>query len=174
MDQPEILTKRLILRPFLSEDAEEISRLAGNIKIAQTTLNIPHPYSPDMARSWIATHRPGWEQKTNIAFAITHSETGQLLGAIGLQDIATTQAELGYWVGEPYWCNGYCSEAAQAVIHFSFKKLSLNKIIAQHLTSNPASGRVMEKAKMKKVNTILDKDRYGSLASVALYEIENT
>lgn len=174
MDQPELKTKRLLLRAFLPVDTHEVNNLAGNINVSKTTLNIPYPYSPEMAESWIETHKPSWEAKTGVVYAITLSESGQLVGAIGLHDIQLSQAELGYWVGEPYWGNGYCTEAVRALIQFSFENLSFNKIVSEHLTSNPASGEVMKKAGMRYIKKIKNYDRHGKLSDIEIYEITNT
>lgn len=174
MEQSELKTQRLILRPFLIGDAYEINKLVGNINVAKTTLNIPHPYSVEMAKSWIATHKPGWAAKKNVVYAITLSTTGKLVGAIGLHDVEPLRAELGYWVGEPYWGNGYCTEAAKAIVNFSFENLKLKSVISRHLTSNPASGEVMKKVGMKHIQQIQSRDRNGNLANVEVYVIEST
>ena len=58
------------------------------------------------------------------------------------------RAELGYWIGVPFWNRGYATEAAEAVIKFGFEELGLNRIEAEHFTRNPASWRVMEKLGM--------------------------
>ena len=58
------------------------------------------------------------------------------------------RAEMGYWIGKPYWNNGYCTEAAEAVLRYGFTELGLNRIYAHHFGRNPASGRVMEKIGM--------------------------
>jgi len=57
-------------------------------------------------------------------------------------------AEAGYWIGVQYWGNGYCTEALKAIINYGFGTLQLNKIHAHHITTNPASGRVMLKCGM--------------------------
>ena len=62
---------------------------------------------------------------------------------------ADERAELGYWVGKPFWGQGYCTEAAQAVIAYGFQTLGLNRIQAHHFGRNPASGRVMQKLGMR-------------------------
>ena len=85
-----------------------------------------------------------------------------------------SQAELGYWIGEPYWGMGYCTEAARELIQFSFQKMGLKKIMSEHLTSNPASGKVMEKVGMRHVMTTQKVDRHGENASMEVYEIRNT
>jgi hypothetical protein len=55
---PRLGTERLLLRPFALSDAADVLRLAGDRAIADTTLNIPHPYEAGMAEEWIATHAP--------------------------------------------------------------------------------------------------------------------
>jgi RimJ/RimL family protein N-acetyltransferase len=73
----------------------------------------------------------------------------ELVGAISLQiDRGLNKAELGYWIGKPFWNQGYATEAAIAILAFGFEKLRLNRIQAGHLSRNPSSGRVMQKAGM--------------------------
>ena len=57
--------------------------------------------------------------------------------------------EIGYWVGLPYWNRGYATEASAALLDFGFDVLGLNRILARHITRNPASGRVMQKVGME-------------------------
>jgi RimJ/RimL family protein N-acetyltransferase len=144
-DQPTITTDRLVLRPFRAEDAPEVQRLAGDREIAADTLQIPHPYPDGAAEAWIATLAPRFASGDSVAFAITRISDGALLGAIGL-DITRDheRAELGYWIGKPYWGNGYCTEAARAVVNHAFDGLGLNRITAGHFAHNTASGRVMQ------------------------------
>ena len=71
------------------------------------------------------------------------------MGAIGLHDREDDKAELGYWIGIPYWDKGYVTEAAKAIIDFGLNELKLNKIFATHFIHNPASGRIMEKIGME-------------------------
>jgi ribosomal-protein-alanine N-acetyltransferase len=142
-------TPRLILRPFERADARDVQRLAGDQAIADTTLNIPHPYEDGMAEEWIATHQPQFEAGEAAIFAIVLRATGELVGAIGLAvSRRFDRAELGYWIGRPYWNQGYCTEAGRAALWYGFTELELNRIHAYHLSRNPASGRVMEKLGM--------------------------
>ncbi len=174
MKQPDLTTERLLLRRFHIGDASEVQILAGNFKVSEMTLNIPYPYKSGMAEEWIGSHQEGWEAMTRMAYAIVKLDTQQLLGTISLVKIEGSEAELGYWIGEPYWGMGYCTEAAKELIQFSFQKLGLKKIVAEHLTSNPASGKVMEKAGMRHVMATRKADRYGNDASMEVYEIRNT
>lgn len=146
MDQPILHTKRLLLRPFEHDDAAAVQQLAGDKAIADTTQNIPHPYEDGMAESWIAGHDERLREE-HLAYALALRESNALVGTMGLRiDAASRQAELGYWVGVPYWNKGYATEAAERLIEYGFEDLALNRIAARHFTRNPASGRVMQKA----------------------------
>jgi RimJ/RimL family protein N-acetyltransferase len=147
--QPTLRTDRLLLRPFRLKDASVVQQLAGAREVADTTQNIPHPYLDGMAEAWIGSHADAWERKERVTFAIT-SEADGVVGAITLRLTLThRRAELGYWVGRPFWNRGYATEAARAVLRFGFEGLGLNRIHASHLTRNPASGRVMAKAGLR-------------------------
>lgn len=143
-------TERLVLRSFTLADAPEVQRLAGDRDIASTTLSIPHPYLPGMAEQWIQSHHESYQNGHTINFAIVLHPGAPLIGSIGLHNIhpANCRAELGYWIGKPYWNHGYCTEAARAVLQYAFGVLGLNRIFATHVLRNPASGRVMQKLGM--------------------------
>lgn len=153
MSLPTITTQRLVLRPFSLTDASTVQRLAGAYEVAAMTLNIPHPYPDGMAEEWITSHGPAWETKTHLTLAITLRTTvqdPQAIGAIGLGlCLEHRRAELGYWLGLPYWNQGYTTEAAGALVNFGFDNLSLHRIEAGHYRGNPASGRVMQKLGMQ-------------------------
>ncbi len=170
---PSLTTERLLLRPFRSEDAVEVQRLAGDYAVAATTLRIPHPYEDGMAEQWIATLEPAFEKGEQVALAITSREDGRLLGAIGLTlDAANQSAELGYWIGKPYWGCGYATEAARALVHFGFGQLGLNRVYARHFAHNPASGRVLQKAGLYREGYMPQAIRkWGRFVDVVLYGI---
>ena len=68
-----------------------------------------------------------------VNFAITLRSGKSFIGAIGLRINQTDDnAELGYWIGKPYWNLGYATEAAEAVVRYSFEVLGLNRIHARH------------------------------------------
>jgi ribosomal-protein-alanine N-acetyltransferase len=146
---PTLETPRLLLRPFELWDALEVQRLAGDPRIADTTLRIPHPYEDGMAEAWILQQAETSLQSTELVFAVTLKQSAALIGAVGLAGIGGGEAELGYWIGVPYWNQGYCSEAGVAVINFAFSRLGLKRLYANHFLRNPASGRVLEKLGMK-------------------------
>src|SRR3954471_2503593 len=96
--QPALTTKRLLLRPFIADDAFDIERLAGMREIADTTLTIPHPYPHGGAAEWILTHAPAWAAGTTATFAIVESKSGRLVGVASLMiNREHRRGELGYW-----------------------------------------------------------------------------
>src|SRR5262249_14456697 len=145
-ERPTLETTRLILRPFTSADAPDVQRLAGDREIASTTLNVPHPYEDGMAEQWIGTHQAKYESGELVNFAIVRRADNTLMGAIGLRiNQQHTHAELGYWLGQPYWNAGYCTEAAHAVVAYGLERLGLHRIHASQMTRHPASGPVKGK-----------------------------
>ena len=143
-------TARLLLRAFTLDDSADVQRLAGERVIADTTRVVPHPYLDGMAEDWITTHEPPNAAVLQIQLAIEEIDTGSLVGAISLVDLTRedSRAEMGYWIGKPYWGKGYCTEAGRALLGYAFKTLDLNRVMAKYLKRNPASGRVLEKLGM--------------------------
>ena len=146
---PPLLTERLLLRSFTLEDAADLQRLVGEFDVASTLTNMPHPYEDGMAEEWIRSCYERFEKDEAINFAITLRTEKKLIGGIGLRlDQENESGELGYWIGTPYWNRGYATEAAKAVVAYSFKVLKLNRVHAKHFKRNTASGRVLEKIGM--------------------------
>ncbi|MCL4209068.1 MAG: GNAT family N-acetyltransferase [Phycisphaeraceae bacterium] len=144
-------TDRLLLRPFTPEDAPVVQRYASDREVARTTLSIPHPYPDGAAAAWIAGHARGLETGLNPIFAITLREGAQLIGAIDLRlNPDHRWAEVGYVIYRPWWGAGYATEALRSVVRHGFETLGLHRIHAHHFGSNPASGRVLEKAGMRR------------------------
>ena len=172
---PTLTTERLVLRPFLLSDAKNVQLLAGDREVADTTLAIPHPYLDGMAESWIAMHEGAWTRHESATLAITEAEAG-LVGTMSLRiELPQRRAELGYWIGVPYWGRGYATEAARAMIEFGFRRLSLHRIYAHHFARNAASGRVMEKAGMRHEGTLRGHFfRWGAPEDVAVWGILST
>ncbi|WP_340064770.1 GNAT family N-acetyltransferase [Ascidiimonas aurantiaca] len=142
---PEIETQRLLLNELQFTDIPDIVTYASNKKIADFTLNIPHPYEEKDAVFWLNMAYQGFRNKTQMIFAIRLKKTSRFIGGIGLTlTRAFNRAEMGYWMSEPNWNKGYMSEAAKAVVRFGFEEMDVNKITSSHLSTNPASGRVMQ------------------------------
>lgn len=154
---PILTTERLVLRPFSPDDAGRIHELLATPEIADTTLNVVYPYPEGAAAGWIATHATAAEDGTRWTWAITLRSGGELLGAIGLGVVPVhRRGTLGYWLGVPYWSQGYMSEAARAVIAYGFDTLDLHRIDAACMRRNPASAKVMQHGGMTCEGTFRD------------------
>jgi RimJ/RimL family protein N-acetyltransferase len=143
---PTLETARLRLRPYAAADVPELIPLIGAREVAATTGRIPHPYTEQDARQFIAAAQGDDE----IRLAVTLRSDGCMIGGIGLRLFLPHQnAELGYWLGVPYWKKGYATEAAREMLHYGFENLRLHRIFATHFTHNPASGRILAKLGMR-------------------------
>ena len=158
---PALRTTRLVLRPFVAADAPIVQAFAGARAIADTTLSIPHPYPEGGAAAWIASHADararGLAVQYAITFADTHADTeaDSFIGTVSLGiDRNADLAEMGYWIGEPHWGYGYCTEAALRLLQFAFTDIGLNRVYARYLSRNEASGRVLRKLGMRHEGTL--------------------
>ena len=172
---PRLETDRLLLRPFSIDDAETVRGLAGAKEVYATTTNVPHPYEEGMGEMWIASHPAQFYNGKGVTLAVTLDAGATVVGAIGLT--ATPEhrrAELGYWIGVPYWGRGYATEAAIVTIRYGFEILGYHKVMARHWEKNPASGRVMAKAGMTKEGEIVDEVlKDGAFHTMVYYGILN-
>ena len=159
---PIIKTKRLILRQPSANDIPSIVNLANDPAIDAGTLNIPHPYYEENAIFWVNRSYQGFNLGEEYIFGIELKETSQFIGGIGfILNNRFDRAEIGYWIGKPYWNNGYCGEALLAILHFGFHELKLNKLYASHFSENIASGKVMKKCGMVKEAELLQHVKKG-------------
>jgi len=170
---PTLKTDRLILRPFDLTDAPVVQTLAGASEVAATTLNMPHPYHEGLAESWISRHHPAAAAGTAVTWAIVRTADATLLGAITLSLVpAHSQAELGYWLGVPYWNQGYITEAVRRVTAFAFAERAVHRVQAGCFPRNGASARVMEKAGMQYEGVLRGYVRKGEIfEDVAMYAV---
>lgn len=141
-------TDKIILREFKKEDAPRVTQLCNNINIFNNVKDtFPYPYKLNDAEYFINNCV---KQNPTTTFAIDMD--GELTGTVGLEvqtDIYRLSAELGYWIGEPYWGLGIATEAVKLITDYGFNKLNLIRIYSGVYDFNEASKRVLEKAGYK-------------------------
>jgi RimJ/RimL family protein N-acetyltransferase len=137
MSKP-IKTRRLVLRDLTDSDAPEFARLAGDWDVARMTARIPYPYSEALAREWMDTLEPD-----EFVRAVLHRD--ELIGAVGYVAIGNGSAEIGYWIGKPWWGSGFATEAASALVRYCFTTGGFKRLTCCHFEDNDASKRVIEK-----------------------------
>jgi len=145
--QPSLQTERLRLRPFIADDAGTLVKLAGSRDIADTTISIPHPYTPTAAKSWIVGLPHLYRTGSAIHFVISLTESKQMIGSIALRmiDKNNASAELEFWIGQTWRRQGYVSEAMQKILEFSFNQLELNRIYSYHFTDDLITAQFLSK-----------------------------
>ncbi|GAB4281827.1 MAG: GNAT family N-acetyltransferase [Opitutales bacterium] len=147
---PELKTKRLLLRPFVLEDAPRVTEIAQDREVADTTQSIPHPYTIEDARNWILPQYRDTQEGRLYTWAITLQSSREIIGATNLEIHAQYRwADLGYWLGKNYWRQGYATESARCLLEYSFKVLQVHRVQAYHMSRNAPSGRVLQKLNMR-------------------------
>ncbi len=133
------------------EDAPSVAALAGDASVAEMTLLIPHPYVIQHAIDWFATHAGQFAAGASAQFAITDRAGGTLMGSIGIEFQARhAKAEIGYWIGRPFWGRGYATEAGRAVVRWAFESRGVERVESFCFTKNTASARVLEKIGLRR------------------------
>ena len=161
------------LRQLQISDAARIQELAGERAVAETTSSIPHPYPDGAAEAWIGARSDCWRSGQEVVFANCPAATGHLLGCVGLiLNTRDCRAELGYWVGRPYWGLGHGRAAAAEMVAYGFDVLGLARIHAKVIPSNLASGRICRALGMRHEGRLRqDFIRWGQSFDLDLYGI---
>ena len=133
------------IRSWRAADLEPLVRYANNRKI---WLNLrdrfPHPYTKTDGQRFIRTMR---QAHPETAFAIVVE--GEAVGGIGFMlqhDVDRASAEIGYWLGEPFWGRGIATDALVAMTRHATEAHGLTRVFAVPFAHNTASCRVLEKA----------------------------
>jgi RimJ/RimL family protein N-acetyltransferase len=140
---PVLETERLTLRAPRLHDAKTVARFCNDLRIAANTARIPHPYALDDAEEFIAACNTR-DGEATFVIALGGQSGGQVIGMCSVEPRAS-DAEIGYWLGVPYWGQGYATEGVRAVIDHAFGALGHAALQAGARVTNPASRRVLEK-----------------------------
>ena len=141
IDCPEIATERLVMSQPHENDIAQLVALADNRHVAEMLARMPHPYGEAEARTFLAMAR---SQRAGIVYALRIAGNGTFVGCAGL-NMTERGLELGYWIGEPYWKQGFATEAAHALVDLAFQQTSIQVLHASTRVLNPASRRVIHK-----------------------------
>ena len=133
-------TERLMLRRPTLADVKAIAHLANDRRIAENTRRLPHPYSQDHAIDFV---RATANDRPETVFLIENNHTP--IGMVGIDWRQAATPELGYWLGVEHWGQGFATEAARAVIDFTFEEFDIEHLIAGARVANPSSRNILEK-----------------------------
>lgn len=135
-----ISTQRLILRPLVQEDADDVFEW-----VSDPIVNRYMPYSlyhdVNEAKAWISSLE---EEENNFAFCL--KSTGKVIGSGSITfDESRNAYELGYNLNRTYWGKGFATEASKAMIQWAYTNLEARDFCSNHATANVASGKVIKK-----------------------------
>jgi len=136
-------TERLLLRPPRAADISHFVPLLSDFDVAKNLSVIPHPYTEDNACAFIVAVAHSWRTKAEFVFAILRKKPPAFMGICGLHPARNW--EFGYWLGKPFWGQGYATEAAGRLVAYAFDDLGAEYLNAGWYYDNPASGRVLQK-----------------------------
>jgi len=170
---PDLQTGRLRLRKLTMQDAHDIYHYSKDFEVARHVLWDAHR-SIGESRAYLRFMLRKYRMGEPASWGIEYTATGEIIGTIGFMWIQNdnSSAEVGYSLSRDYWNKGIMTEALKAVIEYGFSFLNLNRIEAQHETTNPASGAVMRKCHMQKEGTLRSRlMNKGKFVDVDLYAI---
>jgi len=157
------------LRSYALDDIPALTRWANSHAVWRNLNDgFPSPYTEVHARAWV-DHCLTTLPETHLAIAVDGETVGGIGATLG-SDVARLSAEVGYWLAEPYWGRGICTEAVRGFTADLVKRFQLIRVFARPFARNVASARVLEKAGYKlegtmrqavvKENTVLDQLLY--------------
>ena len=133
------------MRPWRVGDEESLARYANNRNVSINLRDsFPHPYTVEDAAAWVQLQK---DRNPVQNFAIATAD--EAIGGIGIklqEDVHRGSAEIGYWLGEPFWGRGIATRALRALTEYAFANFGLVRLYATVFEWNPASARVLEKA----------------------------
>lgn len=140
-----LVLEKSVIRSWRLQDETSLVRYANNRNVSRNLRDhFPFPYSEEHAREFLAS---ATNQSTESHYAI--ESDGEAIGGIGVrlkEDVERHVAELGYWLGEPFWGRGIMTEAVIAITEFAIREFLLHRIEAWVFEWNATSARVLEKA----------------------------
>ncbi len=141
---PVVSTERLVLRGAVRNDAEALVELANDFNVAARATSMPHPFRLADAEALVGRAMAcDWER--DAVFVIEHHNFG-VVGLLDFDHERGTRAEIGYFLGKPYWNRGYATEAVRGALKWVKRDWRRNVVVAGHFADNPASGQVLCKA----------------------------
>jgi RimJ/RimL family protein N-acetyltransferase len=143
MSAPTLVTERLTLRAPTYADAPRLAELANDFGVTRMTTRMPHPYTLEDARTFVARVEVG-DPAREVTWVVADG-TGPV-GVIGFYSDRSFTAEVGYWLGRPAWGRGYASETLARALAWADNVWRRRCLVACCYTDNPASARVLEKS----------------------------
>jgi RimJ/RimL family protein N-acetyltransferase len=163
----------LTIRKWRIDDKSDLAVNLNNLKVLNNLRDgLPYPYTENDAEDFIRAMLSA-DKDSTFAFAITLDD--KVIGSIGVfrqDNIHYRTAEMGYYIGEPYWGNGYMTNAIKQVCEYVFKNTDIIRIFAEPFTYNIASCRALEKAGFQYEGTLKSNAvKCGNIVDMKMYAL---
>jgi RimJ/RimL family protein N-acetyltransferase len=135
-------TERLLLRTPRAAEISELVPLINDFDVSKYLSRVPYPYTEDDAQTFMGRIEKGLQAGNDYVFAI-RLKSGAFIGLTGIHPVDAW--EFGYWIGKPYWGQGYATEAGRRAVRYAFEGLKADIVNAGWFHDNPRSGRVLAK-----------------------------
>jgi [ribosomal protein S5]-alanine N-acetyltransferase len=174
---PVLATRRFRFRPFVFADIRRLVALAGEHRIADTTIGVPHPFTPEFARMWISSHPAEWDRRQSLHWAVHEIGNNRMVGYAGLSqiDIDRRQGELRFWVGcgaERFSC---AVEWSEAIVTHGLSVFALTRVYALQLARHPLAGRVLAAIGMRPEGFLRKRiDKSGLLEDICCWAVQQS
>jgi len=147
-------TPRLFLRALEKTDLPILTELIGDWDVCKWLLVVPHPYHLKNAEEFYVEMSKSYQKKTPQFFVVANKSDGQLMGGVGVHPPRTSDPKsgevfIGYWLGKPYWGQGFMSETLKTVLALIFKRPDVELVIAMTDPANHVSKNILQKAGLK-------------------------
>jgi RimJ/RimL family protein N-acetyltransferase len=162
-------TERLALRKPVLADVKSIAHLANDRRIAEMTRRLPYPYSEAHAVDFVDSLHGG----SDTVFLIEQDR--RPIGMVGVDWRQPDAPELGYWLGVDHWGQGFATEAARAVIDFTFEEFTIEHLASSARVANPASRNILEKCGFQWIGVQLHRfEAIGSSTPVDCFKLSRS
>jgi RimJ/RimL family protein N-acetyltransferase len=165
-----IRSERLFLRPGWPEEWKELLTLIDDEQVVRNLARAPWPYTAEDAKTFAA--RPQERLLPSFFVTLPSAEGARLIGSVGLSRDGD-EVELGYWIGRPFWGQGYATEAARAMLSLA-RVLGHKRLVASHFVDNPASGRVLRKLGFCPTGVVRERFSLGRGADACAHQLALT
>ncbi|MCU0754425.1 MAG: GNAT family N-acetyltransferase [Xanthomonadales bacterium] len=141
---PSLHAEGLLLRPLQAEDAESLVPLMRDPRVAEPYVLPRYPWSLADAHTQIAAMEADFEAQRRLDLGIVPAPLDQVVGVVSLGfALAHDRAELGFWIGQPYWGRGYTGQAVDLVLAWAFTERGLHRVTARTLGDNQRAAKLL-------------------------------
>ena len=143
----ELHTDNLVIKKSSEKHLKSLIKELNNWNISKWLIEVPYPYSIDDAKYWV-------KKTKQDQYSLNIYLKNKLIGGVSLSNQReNSKWELGYWIGEEYWGNGYAIEACENLISYFFSNTNNSIIYASHMKDNIKSKKIIIKLGFKLVGS---------------------